>query len=72
MSEAANEFRPRCKHLCCKSMMVYGENFQDDPEFQSGLVDFWCVLTSRGIGPDDEHVALDACSVPERTCYQEY
>jgi hypothetical protein len=63
---------PRCKNLCCKSMLVYGENFANDPDYQAGMTDFWCTLTSKGQGPDEEHVALEACSQPERTCYQAY
>jgi hypothetical protein len=65
-------FRPRCKHLCCKSMLVYGEDFESDPEYQAGMVDFWCAQTSKGQGPDGEYVALETCSNPERPCYQEY
>ena len=38
-------YRPRCMNLCCKSMMVYGEAFESDPEYQAGLTDFWCQLT---------------------------
>jgi hypothetical protein len=72
MSTPSNEYRPRCKNLCCKSMMVYGEAFESDPEYIPGFTDFWCVCTSKGQGPDGEHVALDACSDPQRGCYQAY
>jgi hypothetical protein len=65
-------YRPRCMNLCCKSMVVYGENFRNDPDFQDGLTEFWCVRTSKSQGPDGDYVALDACSNPERTCFQEY
>jgi hypothetical protein len=64
--------QPRCINLCCKSMVVYGENFKEDPEYQAGMANFWCVRTTKGAGPDGEHVALDLCSDPERECYQEY
>jgi hypothetical protein len=70
MSEPA--YRPRCIYLTCKSMMVYGEDFEQDPEFQAGLVDFTCVQTCRGQGPDGDDVSLEACSNPERACYREY
>ncbi|GBD36497.1 hypothetical protein HRbin36_01622 [bacterium HR36] len=63
---------PRCIHLRCKSMLVYGEDFEQDPEFQAGLVDFWCVLSSRNLGPDGGEVSLLACRDPNRECYQEY
>jgi hypothetical protein len=62
----------RCKHLHCKSMMVYGEDFMSDPDFQAGLTDFWCMKTSKSIGPDDDHVDLEDCSLTTRPCYQEY
>jgi hypothetical protein len=64
--------QPRCRNLCCKSMLVYGENFESDPEYQAGLTDFWCVQTSKGQGPDGEHVSLEMCRDPQRSCYQEY
>jgi hypothetical protein len=65
-------YQPRCMHLCCKSMLVYGEDFEQDPEYQAGLTEFWCNLTSKSQGPDGEYVALEACRDPERACYQAY
>lgn len=62
--------QPRCIHLCCKSMVVYGENFRDDPEFQAGLTSFWCTRTAKSAGPDGEFVELDMCSDNQRECYQ--
>lgn len=59
-------------HLCCKSMLVYGEAFENDPDFQSGQVNFWCVQTSKGLGPDGDEVSLEECRNPERSCFQEY
>ena len=72
MSEANPAYRPRCKFLCSKSMIVYGENFENDPEFQSGMAEFWCIHTSKNQGPDGEHVSLKLCSDPERTCFEEF
>jgi hypothetical protein len=63
---------PRCKHLCCKSMLVYGEAFESDPEYQDGQTDFWCMLTFKPIGPDGEGAAMDTCRDPQRACYREY
>jgi hypothetical protein len=68
----SGEYRPRCKFLLCKSMLVYGEAFETDPEYQAGITDFWCQCTSRAQGPDGEHVALAECSEPQRTCYREF
>jgi hypothetical protein len=65
-------------HLCCKAMMVYGEDFQNDPDLQAGVADFRCQRTSKGQGPDGDDVNVDACSkqaiadAPERTCFQEF
>jgi hypothetical protein len=63
---------PRCIHLCSKAMSVHGESFEDDPDYQAGLSDVWCVLTSRGLGPDSADVSLDACRDRDRECYREY
>ncbi len=65
-------YRPRCPHLCCKAMVVYGEGFVSDPEYQEGRSDFWCILTAKGQGPDGEGVSLPLCSDPARPCFQEY
>ncbi|HEY8503101.1 MAG TPA: hypothetical protein VIL46_00865 [Gemmataceae bacterium] len=62
----------RCQYLTCKSMQVYGEDFESDPDYQAGMTDFWCVRTSRGMGPDDGEVSLEECSRPDRRCYSEY
>jgi hypothetical protein len=72
MSDPIPEDRPRCKNLFCKSMLVYGEDFENDPEYQGGQTEFWCVLTGKPFGPDGGEVTLDACRNAERPCYQEY
>ena len=72
MSELPQVPAPRCKNLYCKSMMVYGEAFEEDPDYQAGLTDFWCLNSSKTIGPDDDEVNLEACSQAARACYQEY
>jgi hypothetical protein len=58
--------------LCCKSMMVFGEAFESDPEYQAGMTEFWCIRTSKGQGPDGEDANLEQCTNPERGCFQEY
>ena len=62
----------RCIHLCCKSMLVFGEDFESDPEYVPGLTDFWCLSTSRNLGPDGGQVSLELCTNPERACHREY
>jgi len=58
--------------LTCKSMQVYGEAFENDPDYQGGVVDFTCTATSRCYGPDGGPLSLDMCSNPERPCFREY
>jgi hypothetical protein len=53
-------------------MLVYGENFENDPEFQAGTVEFWCLRTSKGQGPDGDEASLPMCSNPDRGCFEEY
>ena len=72
MSEITSSYRPRCKYLTCKSMLVFGENFESDPEYEAGMTRFWCVQTSKGQGPDGDDVSHELCSNPERACFQEY
>ena len=72
MSELPQVPAPRCKYLYCKSMIVFGEDFASDPDFQAGITDFWCLQTSRGLGPDDDEVNMDECCRPDRPCYQEF
>jgi hypothetical protein len=72
MSAENSDYRPRCRHLCCKSMMVYGEAFASDPDYQAGMTEFWCVRTSKGAGPDGGGVSLEECSDPQRECFKEF
>lgn len=69
--ETQTPYRPRCMFLTCKSMLVFGEEFEQDPEYQDGAY-FWCSCTATERGPDDSLVSLELCSAPERTCYREY
>ncbi len=65
-------YRPRCINLCCKAMLVFGEDFANDPEYQAGMMDFWCTQTSRLQGPDGGDASLEACSNPDRACFQAF
>lgn len=65
-------YRQRCVHLTCKSMQVYGEDFEQDPEYQAGMVEFWCTQTFKAQGPDGGFTSVEMCSNPERTCYTEF
>jgi hypothetical protein len=72
MAQPPSSSRARCLHLCCKAMLVFGEAFASDPDYQAGMVDFWCTRTSKGQGPDGEEVNLELCSNPQRECFEEY
>jgi hypothetical protein len=72
MSELPQVPPPRCIHLQSKAMVVHGEAFEADPDYQAGLTDYWCLLTAKALGPDDGDVSLRDCCDRQRTCYQEY
>jgi len=72
MAEQTDSYRPRCRNLYCKSMLVYGEEFESDPEYQGGLTELLCLGTSKGQGPDGDEVSVTQCSDPERGCFREY
>jgi hypothetical protein len=52
-------------------MLVFGEDFESDPDYQAGLTEFWCRLTSKGQGPDGEDASMDMCTNAERACFEE-
>ncbi|MBL8798838.1 MAG: hypothetical protein JNM56_33450 [Planctomycetia bacterium] len=62
----------RCINLMCKAMQVYGESFEDDPDYQAGMTDWWCQCTQKPVGPDGGDLAMDLCCNPQRPCYQAY
>lgn len=72
MPDEAPTFTPRCIQLRCKSMLVYGEAFEQDPEYQADGSDFWCVHTARNLGPDGGEVNMPYCSDPQRPCYRAF
>jgi hypothetical protein len=53
-------------------MLVYGEDFESDPDYQAGATEFWCECTAGGLGPDGEGVSLEECSSSERECFREF
>jgi hypothetical protein len=63
---------PRCINIMCKAMMVFGEAFESDPDYQAGVADFWCQCTQKPSGPDDGDVSLPLCSDPKRSCYRAF
>jgi hypothetical protein len=65
-------FRPRCMYLTCKSMQVWGEDFENAPEFQAGMDEFTCTATYRNCGPDGGECNYEACRDPQRPCFREF
>ena len=72
MPDSPTPYKPRCIYLTCKAMMVYGEDFESDPDYQAGVMDFTCISTAQIIGPDGGDVGLTLCSNPERSCFKEF
>jgi hypothetical protein len=72
MADEHKPYKARCMFLTCKAMMVYGEDFESDPDYQSGAMDFTCTHTCQCHGPDGGYVALEACSNSERSCFREF
>ena len=72
MADQPKPYKPRCKFLTCKAMMVYGEDFENDPDYQAGTMDFTCNCTIQNLGPDGGQVSLELCSDSERECFREY
>lgn len=70
--EGAPTYQPRCTFIRCKAMLVFGENFQQDPEYDPDNAYFWCNQTGIGQGPDQGPVSMRDCTVPDRACYQEF
>ncbi|MCC6418744.1 MAG: hypothetical protein IT429_10955 [Gemmataceae bacterium] len=70
--DAPVELGPRCIHLSCRSMLIYGEDFEQDPEYQAGMAEWTCTCTCTPAGPDGGMAALEYCRNPERPCYREY
>src|SRR5262245_60288039 len=54
----------RCINLMCKAMLVYGEAFEMDPDYQAGTTDWWCQCTQKPQGPDGDEAAMHACFNP--------
>jgi hypothetical protein len=72
MADTPKPYRPRCIYLTCRSMQVWGEDFENDPEYQAGMVEFSCTQTFKGLGPDGGDVNMDACCDQKRACFREY
>jgi hypothetical protein len=72
MADEPKPYKARCMYLTCKAMMVYGEDFESDSDYQAGAMDFTCNRTFQCQGPDGGAVGLELCSEPTRGCFREY
>ena len=62
----------RCRFFRNKSMCVSGMRAEAEDE-ESGAAGYcWCNHTMREIGDDDRLVSSQACSNPERSCFEPF
>jgi hypothetical protein len=63
---------PVCRHLRNKGMYVYTDGQgEGDPEDDAGTI-YWCNLTLKSFGPDDEYVSRDECRIGSWSCYEPF
>jgi hypothetical protein len=51
-------------------MYVYTDGSHDDS--QDDCAQYWCLRTSKDVGPDHGFVNRDDCRDPGRPCYEPY
>jgi hypothetical protein len=61
---------PVCRHLRNKGMYVYTDAIGAEEHDDYDNTIYWCNLTMKNFGPDDEYVGRDECQVRSRTCYE--
>jgi hypothetical protein len=63
---------PRCQFLRSKGMYVYTDETDDDLEADADYDNtiFWCQMTMKDIGPDDDLVGRHECRNTLRSCYE--
>ena len=59
----------RCRHIMCKGMGVFGEEYMTPADEHKRTTDFWCFHTQSVLGPDSALVTLSRCS-SGRSCYE--
>jgi hypothetical protein len=57
-------------HLRSKGMYVYTDGSHDDS--QDDCAQYWCLRTSKDVGPDHGFVNRDDCRDASRPCYEPY
>lgn len=59
----------RCRHIMCKEMLVFGDDYLRTLQNPDGNTGFWCEKTRGACGPDDDLVSLRTCQT-NRDCYE--
>ena len=47
MADEPKPYVPRCRFLTCKAMLTYGEDWETDPDYLAGAMDFKSSLASN-------------------------
>jgi hypothetical protein len=67
---AVDASAPPCRHLRNKGMYVYTDGEADDAHSDYDNTIYWCLLTMKSFGPDDEYVDGRECRCATRSCYE--
>lgn len=59
----------RCRHITCKGMLIFGNDYKTPEDELHRTNDFWCLHTQNVLGPDGALVTLSRCE-NHRECYE--
>jgi hypothetical protein len=59
----------RCRHIFCKGMGIFGDDYRTPVDDLDRTNDFWCQQTLNVLGPDNGLVMLSRCTA-ERSCHE--
>ncbi len=59
-----------CRHLRNKGMYVYTDGSGGETHEDYDNTIYWCNLSMKSFGPDDDHVNGTDCRNPSRSCYE--
>lgn len=61
---------PPCRHLRNKGMYVYTDGLGGESHEDYDNTIYWCLVTMKSFGPDEDFVSGEECRNPSRACYQ--
>jgi hypothetical protein len=61
---------PYCRHLRSPGMYVYSDRQDCETHDEYDNTVFWCKLSLKNFGPDDEMVGRSECRDRTRLCYE--